>query len=132
MSNKHNHFVRLFHSELTPILVFVYTALHRGAFYHSSFRWIYHYGSNESTRKETEKTQSRVNRWFSMLRQGFIMYLVQDLAPLVASLGSPWREIQEWIKFSNFNAENPVKPTSSVPLQPYYGIWGFRQCLPFS
>ena len=67
-----------------------------------------------------------------MLRQGFIMYLVQDLAPLVASLGSPWHEIQEWIKFSNFNAENPVKPTSSVPLQPYYGIWGFRQCLPFS
>ena len=31
-------------------------ALHRGAFCQFSFRWIYYYGSNKSTGKETGKT----------------------------------------------------------------------------
>ena len=30
--------------------------MHRGAFVQFSFRWIYYYGSNKSTRKETGKT----------------------------------------------------------------------------
>ena len=30
--------------------------MHRGAFYQFSFRWIYYYGSNKSTGKETGKT----------------------------------------------------------------------------
>ena len=30
--------------------------LHRGAFWHFSFRWIYYYGSNKSSGKETGKT----------------------------------------------------------------------------
>ena len=30
--------------------------VHRGVFFQFPFRWIYYYGSNESTRKETGKT----------------------------------------------------------------------------
>ena len=33
-----------------------YTPVHRGAFYQFPFRWIYYYGSNKSTGKETGKT----------------------------------------------------------------------------
>ena len=34
----------------------LFTSLHRGAFCQFPFRWIYYYGSNKSTGKETDKT----------------------------------------------------------------------------
>ena len=40
----------------TNSLALTNTPLHRGAFCQFPFRWIYYYGSNKSTGKETDKT----------------------------------------------------------------------------
>ena len=41
-----------------------YNTLHRGAFCQFPFRWIYYYGSNKSTKKETCKTHlCALGRW---------------------------------------------------------------------
>ena len=37
--------------------------MHRGAFCQLTFRWIYYYGSNKSTRKETDKTHLCALAW---------------------------------------------------------------------
>ena len=45
-------------SELSDLIRFIpdiSQAVHRGAFCQSSFRWIYYYGINKSTGKETGK-----------------------------------------------------------------------------
>ena len=38
--------------------------LHRGAFYHNPFLWIYYYCSNKSTGKETDKMHLCAVQWF--------------------------------------------------------------------
>ena len=45
-----------FNETVKALTDFLFTAAHRGAFYQFLFQWIYYYGSNKSTGKETGKT----------------------------------------------------------------------------
>ena len=49
----------------------IFMALHRGAFCQCSFRWIYYYGSNKSTRKETGKSHLCALWWRGDLGKGY-------------------------------------------------------------
>ena len=61
-------------------------ALHRGAFCQFPFRWVYYYGSNKSTRKETGKTHlcALVQVWahYQTLKYGFCKNSLQKNATL--------------------------------------------------
>ena len=60
--------------------------VHRSAFYHSSFQWIYYYGSNKSTGKETGKSHLCAVGEFYCSNSGQLEALVLSKSAVVTLL----------------------------------------------
>ena len=85
------------------------STMHRGAFCQFPFRWIYSYGSNKSTGKETGKTHLCAMWWNSLtclnlFRINNMLWIVTNhmiLQHVWTCLDSIWYELLQFIWFSN-------------------------------
>ena len=105
--------------------------MHRGAFCQFPFRWIYYYGSNESTGKETGKTylcamaiskmsaNVQLSMFFRMIEQE---QLVWDTLVTIMCRNDELSSTMSWVgKIQNFLSylQRVAKPFSKFLLFPF-------------